>query len=108
MASFRELLADDLGAVFFNADEFATEHDIDGKTVSVVVDNDLLTARKVRAGKVQGEGLFEGDLLFFVPVGRIASPLIGQVMRFDRRPYRVADVAELDGMLTVTLKGARA
>ena len=42
MKSFKEQLEKDLDSVFFNMDEFAETHMIDGKEVPIVLDNDRI------------------------------------------------------------------
>ena len=44
MRSFKDQLEKDFDSTFFNMNEFAELHNIDGKEVPVVVDNDTLLA----------------------------------------------------------------
>ena len=65
MKSFKEQLEKDLDSVFFNMDEFAETHMIDGKEVPIVLDNDRII--ELSMGKtVETRGIFTDDILFFV------------------------------------------
>lgn len=46
MPRFKDYISSDLD-MFFNLDEFAEEHNIDGKTMAVIIDNDMLQRRKM-------------------------------------------------------------
>ena len=65
MRTFKEQLEKDFHDAFFNLNEFAELHNIDGKNVPVVVDNDTLLA--LNLGKnADSDGIFEDAKLFFV------------------------------------------
>ena len=58
MRTFKEQLEKDFHDAFFNLNEFAELHNIDGKNVPVVVDNDTLLA--LNLGKnADSDGIFE-------------------------------------------------
>ena len=49
---FKEQLQKDLDSVFFNLDEFAEIHRVEGKKIPVVVDSDQLN--KLKKGQILG------------------------------------------------------
>jgi len=59
---FKEIIANDVDAVFFNESEFAEEAIIDGKPVPIIMDNDALNGKS----DVYAAGLAEGEQLLFI------------------------------------------
>jgi hypothetical protein len=102
MPGFKDQIAQDL-ATFFSANEFDETHTIEGRELSVVVDNDRLSQRTQR----EYEGIYVGDLLFYVSAADYGTrPRPGEMLRFDKKPYIVFDVKEDCGMYEVILKAS--
>ena len=65
MRSFKEQLEKDFKDTFFNLNEFAEIHNVDGAEIPVVVDNETLL--QLNLGKTaDSDGIFEDSKLFFV------------------------------------------
>ena len=65
MRSFRDQMEMDFDNTFLNLNEFAEIHDIDGKKIPVVVDNETLL--QLNLGKTtDSNGIFREDKMFFV------------------------------------------
>jgi hypothetical protein len=95
MVRLRDYFFSDL-STFFNAEEFAEEVNIEGKPMKVVIDNDLLEEYKLKNG---GEGLDQIELLFHVEKSNFErKPSTNNIMRFNNKIYRIADVTEEEGM----------
>lgn len=105
MRSFKEQLEKDFQGTFFNLNEFAELHNIDGKNIPVVVDNDTLLA--VNLGKnADSDGIYEDAKLFFVMKEKLGyEPVIGQIMEFDSETYTIGNVLEDTGGYTIILRG---
>lgn len=105
MKSFKDQLEEDFEQTFFNLDEFAEMHTIDGKEIPVVVDNETLL--ELDMGKtVDTDGIFEDDKMFFVQKKDMDSPpVIDQLIDFDGETYPVGKVLEDCGGYTVILRG---
>ncbi|HHW03408.1 MAG TPA: hypothetical protein GXX35_11490 [Thermoanaerobacterales bacterium] len=87
--------------VFFNLDEFAESHIIDGRPLNVIVDNDRLQQRSQK----EYDGIYVGDLLYFVAAKDYGSaPKPGSVQVFDGRSYTVFDVRQDMGVYEIILK----
>lgn len=100
MPRFKDYISSDLD-MFFNLDEFAEEHNIDGKTMAVIIDNDMLQRRKMS----QADGTYTGELLFYVRKTEFGSrPALGQHVMFDDMPYRVVDCQEDSDLYIITLE----
>lgn len=52
--TFQEMLKTDLDEVFFNAEEFAGEHQIDGETLTVILQEDHYSGARTRYGPSSG------------------------------------------------------
>ena len=105
MRTFKEQLEKDFHDAFFNLNEFAELHNIDGKNVPVVVDNDTLLA--LNLGKnADSDGIFEDGKLFFVMKENLEyEPVIGQIMEFDGETYPIGNILEDFGGYTIILRG---
>ena len=102
MPDFKDYLSQDL-STFFNSDEFAELHDINGRQFFVILDNDRLSQRTQR----EYEGIYVGDLLFYVSASDYgARPKPGEVIKFDQAPYEVFDVKEDGGIYEIVLKAS--
>ena len=104
--TLRQLIASDLAddKLFFNLDGFAEEHEIDGKQVVVIVDDDELVKRKI-AGDVE---LDESTMLIKLRRADFRRQLThGDRVNFDGRFYTVDRCTEMYGMLTVAMHESR-
>ena len=73
--SFKDLVAADISAVFLNGQEFADTHTIDGKPMTVVVDeNELLERDKSKMG-IQVDGPYKARRLLYVANTAHARPM---------------------------------
>ncbi len=105
MRSFKEQLEKDFDYTFFNMDEFAEMHVIDGKEIPVVVDNETLL--QMNLGKsAREDGIFTDNIVLFIQKKHLEEePVIGQIMEFDRVTYPVVNVLADLGGYTVILGG---
>ncbi len=105
MRSFKEQLEKDFDDTFFNLDEFAELHTIDGKEIPVVVDNEILI--ELNMGKtVNSDGIFTDSIIIFVQRKYLDyEPVIGQVIDYDGVTYLVDNVLSDTGGYTVILRG---
>lgn len=105
MRSFKEQMEKDFNDAFFNPDEFAELHTIDGKEIPVVVDSETLI--RLNMGKaVNSDGIFTDNIIIFVQKKYLDyEPVIGQVIDFDGVTYPVDNVLSDTGGYTVVLRG---
>lgn len=99
--NFKEQILKDLDTVFLNLDEFAETHRVEGKKITVVVDNDRLN--KLKKGQILG--LVEADMLL---MGReIDFPARlepGRLLNVDGREMIVANSGKDMGLVEVALR----
>lgn len=105
MSSFKEVIQEDLNNTFFDIDEFAEIHNIDGKDISIIIDHELLKERQAK----YAEGTYLGDVLFHVKKSDFGeAPGINQPIKFDGdSTMRVTDFQEDMGIYIITLGSNR-
>lgn len=102
--SFKEQILKDLDAVFFNLDEFAELHRVEGKQIAVVVDNDQLN--KLKKGQILG--LVEADMLLMGRESDFPRDLEpGRLLNVDGREMLVANSGKDMGLVEVALRQNR-
>ena len=104
MPKLRDYFEKDLDTVI-ESNEFATEHDLDGKTVKCVLDNDTLKELQLSNG---GEGLANSELLFHIKSSELDfTPFVDQDITFDKKLYYINSVQEDEGLYTIAIGVAR-
>lgn len=107
MNTFKEDLTEDLRGVFFDADEFAKEHDINGTVCLCVLEKPRTEEKYIRGATYDAyEGVHgasvtvhvESRLLPEIPVEGMRFDLDGEVMLVDSCVHEA-------GLLSITLKG---
>lgn len=104
--TLRQLISSDLAddKLFFNIDGFAEQHEIDGKQIAIIVDDDELVKRKI-TGDVE---LDESTMLIKLRRKDFARRLThGDRLNFDGRFYTVDRCTEMYGMITVAMHESR-
>jgi len=102
--SLKDVIAADLSAVFFNIDEFAELHDIDGKQIMAIIDEDILKQRS-QDKRENFDGVYRGEIVLFVKAADFSKrPVKGQRLRIDGRLMMVDSCGESDGILEITLE----
>ena len=106
--SFKDQIAADIFGTFLNAQEFADIHTINGKEMTVVLDdNELLERDKSRLG-THVDGLYKSRRLIYVAREEFGPrPAIGAMMSLDGRQYKVTDCTEEAGVLAIELGATR-
>jgi len=100
---FKEQLLDDLDSVFFNPEEFAETHTINGVEVDIVVDNDKLAELYI-SKETHTEELFTDAIMFYVRKKDLDfEPVPGQYMKYDGRGMLISDVKTDDESYTIVL-----
>lgn len=103
---FKDIVAKDIG-VFLNPDEFGEEHEIDGKAIMVIVDNNEQIEREKRVTS-NAEGVYLKEVLFYVSQEALGNlPVVGRVMRFDKKSYIVTDAIDEDGIYSISLRAVK-
>ena len=110
--TFKDCAAADIDNVFFNTDEFADEHTINGKTLLAVLDENTLMDRSAHweGGAKQSfdQGLYKADAKLFVKCRELGGrPKVSSPMIVDGKKYLVGNVDEEAGVYSVELVRVR-
>jgi hypothetical protein len=97
--TLKSQIQDDI-SLFFDLDEFAEEHEVNGETVSCIWDQDLSTERSKGDRNM---GVFIHAPVLFVPLASLSKPRIGERMTVDGEYYTVTNVVDSEGILEITL-----
>lgn len=102
--SLKDLIESDVDLVFFQLDDFAEAHRVEGKEISIVIDNDQLV--KLKQGQVLG--VAESDMLIFARVDDLPKRKApGSLLNVDGREYLVDDWIENKGIAQISLRQNR-
>ena len=90
MMNFKKRLAQDIDTVFFNTNEFADWHDINGERLACVIDHDVT---------LEGEASLEGVFLNAISIHLMAGSLVdrpkeNEPIYVDEKLYFVRSVSE--------------
>ena len=99
MSTFKEMVAKDRD-IFLNLDEFGEEHDVSGKPIICVYDDNSLRARQGGAELAVSESLIQ---LYAKCEDLPNRKGFGAELMVDGRPYLVNTWDEDMGMATITL-----
>jgi hypothetical protein len=106
MARLKDYLVSDL-ATFFNLDEFAETHVINGVEMPAVIDDDIMKERPRQPMDLYNaaNGVFIGQKVLYVRLSDIGErPVVGQHIDLDDDLYLVSDCSESMGILEITLE----
>lgn len=102
--TLKDLIAADVDRVFFELDDFAELHRIEGKEVRVVIDNDQL--EKMKQGQILG--VAESDMLIFARTADMPKRKApGSLLNVDGRELVVDEWTENKGVTQIALRQNR-
>lgn len=105
--SFKQAIQGDITSIFLNPDEFGEPHIIDGKKMTVIVD-DMENVEREKKMKSHMDGLYARQMLFYVSAAEFGLlPAQGRLLRFDGKSYQVVDATEESGVYAITLEANR-
>lgn len=101
---FKDYLKKDLDT-FINLTEFADTHTIDGKQVSIIVDNDKIK----EVSKATNQGISLGEVLYSIPIASYGNkkPHVGDSQLFDNKLMYITSVNEDVGLYEIVLSQNR-
>lgn len=106
MSVFKDMVANDIDAVFLNMDEFAEEHDLNGAICTCIVESPT-TGERFKTGKdYDGQDAIHGlTAIIHVKKADIGEmPVEDQDFSLDGSYSKVYSCTEHMGMLTIVLK----
>lgn len=102
---FKEDAGADLDECFFDEEFFTSRHNIDGKEVPIIVDEDgLEEIRKAKADTKYRDEVHKRFILFYVRESDMERKLaINSEVDFDGRMYYINDIKKSDGVWKILL-----
>lgn len=109
MSRFKEIMQSDAENVFINKDEFSDVHTIDGRKMTVQVDqNEQIERSKAVLNSTDLEGIYNNTLLIYVRAREYGSlPPVGKILNFDGKPYRILSATDEAGIYSLEIKAVR-
>lgn len=106
--NFKDIIASDVHDAFMNTEEFSEMHTINGVEMPVQVDSNEQIEREKRFNQHM-DGIYKNQKLIYVSATDYGPmPKQGTLIKFDGRPYKVADAISEDGIYSLTLEANRA
>lgn len=99
---FKDIVQQDIKNVFMNNGEFSDIHIIDGKEMSVIVDELELTERQKK--QKYDSVLSKKEILIYVSAEEYGPlPAINKPIAFDGKTYLIKEASNEDGMYSLHL-----
>lgn len=111
--TFKDFAAADVVAAFFNGDEHAGMHNVDGKDVLVILEKDDVRDHSAHweAGAKQNfdTGLYNRHIILYIQVKDYGTkPKQGKILTLDKRyVYLIQKCDEEDGVYRMTMERTR-
>lgn len=106
--TFKEAIRSDISNVFLNLDEFAATHNLNGKDIPVIIDNNEMIEREKKM-KSDMDGLNTKTTLIYVKARDYGGgvPPVGYAITLDGKTYVVTDAMNEDGVYSIHLERNR-
>lgn len=108
--SFKDCISADINNVFLNSLEFADKHTVNGREMTVLVDeNELQERDKFKLLGANQSGTYRATRMIYVEKSEFGlRPALGATLNLDGREYRVAsNTTEEAGILAIALEAIR-
>lgn len=107
---FKDIVREDIHRTFLDPEEFGAMHQINGKSIQIVIDDNEMIEREKRTPMADGaEGIYKRQMLFYVASSEFGPlPAVGRILTLDGRPYQITDAINEDGIYSISLKAVRA
>ena len=111
--TFKDFALSDISAAFFNGDEHAKEHNVDGKDVLVILDKDDVRDHSAHweAGAKQNfdTGLYKRHMILYISVKDYGpKPKQGKILTLDKKlTYLIQKCDEEGGVYRMTMERTR-
>lgn len=105
--SFKEILQQDVKAVFLNPLEFGETHLVNGKPMTIVLD-DVENVEREKKMKSNADGIYTRQVLFYVAADDFgAFPIEGGMITIDGQRYTVVEATDECGIYAITIEANR-
>ena len=105
MSAFQDMILSDIETVFFNLDELAGTHQVNGRSISVIIDQERLEEMKAKPKYADGYNTAT-NLIYVKAADLPGKPAQGSHLELDGKIYRVQSVSGED-VWEITLEANR-
>lgn len=103
--TFKDIIKNDIDTTFLNEDEFAEKHVVDGKEMTIIIDNNEMLEREKRYKEQFEKGTFVKQMLIYVKASEFGRlPRIGRLLNLDGKNYIVTDAIREGAMYSISLE----
>lgn len=105
MSDFTELVDSDIDSVFINLDEFGSAHNVAGKNLKCVLDEDILDTRPAAQNSPNELGLYADRHVLYCRKSKLGfKPTVDQTITIDDKLYFVKKCHEAYDVLEIQLE----
>lgn len=105
--TFKDLLKQDVSAVFLNPKEFGEKHTVNGKEMVIIIDNNEQIEREKRVGQSDG-AVYANQKLFYAAASDFgALPKQGSKILLDGEVYLVDGAIAEGDIYSITISANR-
>lgn len=105
--TFKDILKRDVTQVFLNPAEFGEVHRVNGKPMTIVLD-DVENIEREKKMKSSMDGIYARQILFYVSTAEFGSlPGQGDLVNLDGKEYQVVDATDECGIFAITMEANR-
>lgn len=106
---FREMLRIDNRETFLNLEEFGECHNVGGRSMTILIDDNEMIEREKRESGAYRQGVFRKVILFYVSASEFGSlPPVGRSLMLDGNTYIITDAIDEEGIYSISLEAKRA
>ena len=105
--NIKGIMDDDIRSTFMDIEEFADVHVVNGKEMSVLVDDNEIVEREKKE-KTRMDGIWVKQKLIYVMAGEFgALPAAGRAILFDGKTYIVQEAVDEQGIYSILMEANR-
>lgn len=104
-----QVMREDNVNVFMNIDDFGETHTVNGREMTIIIDDDKLDEHEVRIeGADHGDGIYAKQSLFYVRAADFGRrPANGSILKLDGKTYIVTKTISAGGIYTIEIEAKR-
>ena len=100
-SAFKTLLQMDR-QIFLNPDEFGELHNVGGKEMLILIDDNEMIEREKR------QGIYIKQILFYVKAEEFGKlPAVGRALILDGKRYTITDAVDENGIYSISLEAVQ-
>lgn len=101
MLNFKDIIRQDAKQVFLNPSEFGENHIINGKSMTIIIDNNEMIEREKKYKN--GEGLHRQQMLFYAAASEFGKlPANGRILEIDGHKYIITDAVKEGAVYSIS------